>query len=135
MAAVHGLDGAGLKDILPGYATRREHAQAALYAFDGLDGAEVREGRAWAEAYLPPAEPSVLVHGDLLGQNILLDHGAGIATRYGHLQKIGVTRDQRVERGQLIGLTGNTGRSTGPHLHYEVLVNGRPVDPRRLARE
>jgi murein DD-endopeptidase MepM/ murein hydrolase activator NlpD len=72
---------------------------------------------------------------EVYGQNILLDHGAGIETRYGHLQKIGVTRDQRVERGQLIGLTGNTGRSTGPHLHYEVLVNGRPVDPRRLARE
>lgn len=72
---------------------------------------------------------------EVYGHNVVLDHGAGIATRYGHLQKIGVTRGQRVERGQLIGLTGNTGRSTGPHLHYEVLVDGRPVDPRRLARE
>lgn len=72
---------------------------------------------------------------EVYGQNIVLDHGAGVASRYGHLEKIGVTRGQRVERGQLIGLTGNTGRSTGPHLHYEVLVNGRPVDPRRLARE
>jgi murein DD-endopeptidase MepM/ murein hydrolase activator NlpD len=69
------------------------------------------------------------------GQSVFLDHGAGIESRYGHLQKIGVTRGQRVARGQLIGLTGNSGRSTGPHLHYEVLVDGRPVDPRRLARE
>ena len=69
------------------------------------------------------------------GHNVLLDHGSGIQTRYGHLQKIGVTRGQRVERGQLIGVSGNTGRSTGPHLHYEVLVDGRPVDPRRLALE
>lgn len=69
------------------------------------------------------------------GHNVVIDHGAGLQSRYGHLQKIGVARGQRVERGQLIGLTGNTGRSTAPHLHYEVLVDGRPVDPRRLARE
>jgi murein DD-endopeptidase MepM/ murein hydrolase activator NlpD len=69
------------------------------------------------------------------GQTVFLDHGAGVESRYGHLQKISVTRGQRVERGQLIGHTGNSGRSTAPHLHYEVLVDGRPVDPRRLARE
>jgi murein DD-endopeptidase MepM/ murein hydrolase activator NlpD len=68
------------------------------------------------------------------GNTVLVDHGAGIESRYGNLQRIGVTPGQRVERGQTIGLSGNTGRSTAPHLHYEVLVNGRPVDPRRLAR-
>jgi murein DD-endopeptidase MepM/ murein hydrolase activator NlpD len=73
--------------------------------------------------------------GETYGQNVLINHGAGIESRYGHLQKISVAQGQRVERGQLIGLTGNTGRSTAPHLHYEVLVDGRPVDPRRLARE
>lgn len=78
-AAVHGLDGALFEDILPGSATRREHAQAALSVFDGLDGTEVREARAWAEAHLPPAEPSVLVHGDLLGQNILIDPDGPLA--------------------------------------------------------
>lgn len=69
------------------------------------------------------------------GQSVLIDHGNGIESRYGHLQKINVATGQRVERGQLIALSGNTGRSTAPHLHYEVLVDGRPVDPRRLTRE
>lgn len=69
------------------------------------------------------------------GTSVVLEHGQGIETRYGHLQSAAVARGQRVERGQLIGLSGNTGRSTGPHLHYEVLADGRPVDPRRLARD
>jgi murein DD-endopeptidase MepM/ murein hydrolase activator NlpD len=72
---------------------------------------------------------------DAYGKLIILDHGLGIETRYAHLHQISVTRGQRVERGQLIGLTGNTGRSTAPHLHYEVQVNGKPMDPRRLARD
>jgi murein DD-endopeptidase MepM/ murein hydrolase activator NlpD len=69
------------------------------------------------------------------GTSVLLEHGHGVESRYGHLQSIAVAMGQRVERGQLVGLSGNTGRSTAPHLHYEVLVDGRPVDPRRLARE
>jgi murein DD-endopeptidase MepM/ murein hydrolase activator NlpD len=69
------------------------------------------------------------------GTSVLLEHGHGIESRYGHLQTLAVAKGQRVERGQLVGLTGNTGRSTAPHLHYEVLVDGRPVDPRRLARD
>jgi murein DD-endopeptidase MepM/ murein hydrolase activator NlpD len=72
---------------------------------------------------------------DGYGVAVYVDHGHGIETRYGHLQKASVTRGQRVERGDVVGLSGNTGRSTGPHLHYEVLMNGRPVDPRRLAKE
>lgn len=75
MAAIHGLDGARLEDVLPDSSTRREHAQAALRVFDGLDRIEFCEARLWAEAHLPPPEPSVLVHGDLLGQNILVDPG------------------------------------------------------------
>jgi murein DD-endopeptidase MepM/ murein hydrolase activator NlpD len=66
------------------------------------------------------------------GNNVVLDHGQGVESRYGHLDRIDVAVGQRVESGQRIGLSGNTGRSTAPHLHYEVLVNGKPVDPRRL---
>jgi murein DD-endopeptidase MepM/ murein hydrolase activator NlpD len=63
------------------------------------------------------------------GNFIELDHGAGIATRYGHLSRINVAAGERVRRGQLIGLMGSTGRSTGPHLHYEVRIDGRAVNP------
>jgi len=64
------------------------------------------------------------------GITVILDHGQDIRTVYGHLSKLHVKAGQTVERGTLIGLTGNTGRSTGPHLHYEVLVKGQPVNPR-----
>jgi murein DD-endopeptidase MepM/ murein hydrolase activator NlpD len=62
--------------------------------------------------------------------NILeIDHGNGIVTRYAHCSRIVARRGQRVERGQLIATVGNTGLSVGPHLHYEIHVNGTAVDP------
>ncbi len=62
--------------------------------------------------------------------NILeIDHGNGILTRYAHCARIVARRGQRVERGQLIATVGNTGLSVGPHLHYEIHVDGKPVDP------
>ncbi len=66
-----------------------------------------------------------------LGKAIKLDHGHGIVTRYGHLQKIFKRRGEAVKRGEIIALMGNTGRSTGPHLHYEVFLNGIPVNPNK----
>jgi murein DD-endopeptidase MepM/ murein hydrolase activator NlpD len=64
------------------------------------------------------------------GQIVILDHGDGITTRYGHLSKIEVVAGQQVARGEMIGRVGSTGRSTGPHLHYEVRINEEPVNPR-----
>lgn len=66
------------------------------------------------------------------GNMIELDHGNGLTTRYGHLSKIDVSAGDEVVRGQLIGYVGSTGRSTGPHLHYELRVNDKPVNPRRF---
>ena len=63
------------------------------------------------------------------GNLVELDHGKGIATRYGHLSRILVSAGTRVTRGQVIGLMGSTGRSTGSHLHYEVRMDGRAVNP------
>ena len=63
------------------------------------------------------------------GQLIVIDHGGGLTTRYGHLSHIDVTQAQTVARGQFIGRVGSTGRSTGPHLHYEIRINDEPVDP------
>lgn len=63
------------------------------------------------------------------GNLIKIDHGRGIETRYGHLSYIGVRAGDRIKRGQLIGRMGSTGRSTGSHLHYEVRIDGRAVNP------
>ncbi|MFQ5932433.1 MAG: M23 family metallopeptidase [Nitrospiraceae bacterium] len=65
----------------------------------------------------------------MMGNLVLLDHGYGKQTEYAHLSKILVKRGQKVKRGDAIGLLGNTGHSTGPHLHYMVKVNGRAVNP------
>jgi murein DD-endopeptidase MepM/ murein hydrolase activator NlpD len=63
------------------------------------------------------------------GNMVEIDHGQGIQTRYGHLSQRIATAGQRIHRGDLIGLMGSTGRSTGSHLHYEVRIDGHPVNP------
>jgi murein DD-endopeptidase MepM/ murein hydrolase activator NlpD len=80
---------------------------------------------------LAPADGVVTYVGSKVdfGNILSLDHGYGYLTRYGHNSKILVRSGQRVRRGQVIAFVGNTGKSTGPHLHYEVLRNGVPVNP------
>ena len=63
------------------------------------------------------------------GYTVVIDHGHGLMTKYAHNSKLYVAVGDQVERGDVISLSGNSGRSTGPHLHYEVLLNGEPVDP------
>jgi murein DD-endopeptidase MepM/ murein hydrolase activator NlpD len=63
------------------------------------------------------------------GNMVTIDHGFGYKTRYAHLQKAAVCKGQKIKRGQLVGYIGNTGKTTGVHLHYEVLKNDIPIDP------
>ncbi len=63
------------------------------------------------------------------GQVVIVDHGGGLATRYGHLSETDVRAGDEIKRGAVLGRVGSTGRSTGPHLHYEVRINDRPVNP------
>ncbi len=66
------------------------------------------------------------------GNMIEIDHGNGLSTRYGHLSKIEIQVGDTIQRGQLLGLIGSTGRSTGPHLHYELRLNDKSINPRVL---
>jgi murein DD-endopeptidase MepM/ murein hydrolase activator NlpD len=68
------------------------------------------------------------------GKMVEIDHGNGFATRYGHLSEIDVSVGQQVKIGQIIGKIGSTGRSTGPHLHYETRIEGEAVDPQKFLR-
>jgi len=68
------------------------------------------------------------------GDMVEIDHGAGLTTRYGHMSEILVQEGQTVASGEVLGRLGSSGRSTGPHLHYEVRIDGEPVDPERFMR-
>lgn len=71
----------------------------------------------------------------IYGQYVILDHGAGLHTVYGHASRLFVTAGDAVERGEVIALSGSSGRSTAPHLHFEVRKNGQAVDPLSLVRQ
>jgi murein DD-endopeptidase MepM/ murein hydrolase activator NlpD len=68
------------------------------------------------------------------GRMVEIDHGNGLSTRYGHLSEIGVKVGDQIKIGQVIGAVGSTGRSTGPHLHYETRIDGEAVDPQKFLR-
>ncbi len=86
---------------------------------------------------LTPSDGTVVFNGTEggYGKVLVVDHGYGVKTRYGHLSETFVRIGERVERGRKIAAVGNTGRSTGPHLHYEVRVNGIPENPRKFILE
>ncbi|OLE57537.1 MAG: peptidase M23 [Chloroflexi bacterium 13_1_20CM_2_59_7] len=90
----------------------------------------------YGQLVIAPAD-GVVIFADFLGgygRAIVIDHGHGITTRYGHLANFAVTPGQQVNRGDTIGYVGLSGRSTGPHLHYEVRINDTPVNPHKYLR-
>jgi murein DD-endopeptidase MepM/ murein hydrolase activator NlpD len=91
---------------------------------------------AYGTPIIAPAD-GVVTFADFMGgygKALMVDHGHGISTRYGHLSGFAVTPGQHVHRGDVIGYVGLSGRSTGPHLHYEVRINDTPVNPYKYLR-
>ena len=93
-------------------------------------------GSTYGQVVVAPAD-GIVVFADFMGgygRAIVLDHGHSISTRYGHLSNFAVAVGQQVHRGDTIGYVGLSGRSTGPHLHYEVRINDTPVNPHKYLR-
>ena len=113
--------------VRSGFGLRASPWTGAKERHDGLD-----IGSPPGTPIASPAAGRVVLasSGGDYGKHVMLDHGNGVRSLYGHLKKLEVKTGQKVEKGQVIGLVGSTGRSTGPHLHYEVLVQGKPVNPR-----
>ena len=93
-------------------------------------------GAVYGQAIVAPAD-GVVQFADFMGgygRAVVINHGHGITTRYGHLKSFAVVPGQQVHRGDVIGYVGDSGRSTGPHLHYEVRINDVPVNPHKYLR-
>lgn len=115
-----------LRTVASGYGTRVDPIYGTMRFHEGLDFSA------------PPGSP-VYATGDgtvksagwesAYGKMVEINHGYNYTTRYAHLSEINVKPGQKVKRGDLIGKVGNTGKSTGPHLHYEVRLNGQPQNP------
>jgi murein DD-endopeptidase MepM/ murein hydrolase activator NlpD len=91
---------------------------------------------ALGQPVIAPAD-GIVIFADFMsgyGRAIVINHGHGISTRYGHLANFAVVSGQEVHRGDTIGYVGLSGRSTGPHLHYEVRINDTPVNPHKYLR-
>lgn len=110
-----------------GFGMRRDPLNRSVFRFhNGVDIAGVHGTAVWATAY---GVVSFTGYRGAYGNLVIIDHGYGFTTYYAHLSGFAVSSGQRVKRGQVIGYMGRTGRVTGTHLHYEVHVNGVPVNP------
>lgn len=105
--------------IDPVYKVRKMHAGLDFTAPQGTPIYATADGRVKTAGY----------NAGGYGNHVVLNHGYGYETLYGHMVRIKAKIGQRVKRGEIIGYVGNTGKSTGPHCHYEVHKNGRPINP------
>jgi murein DD-endopeptidase MepM/ murein hydrolase activator NlpD len=114
------------------FGVRLDPVSAERKMHEGLDVATP-----FGQAVQAPSDGTVVFKGweGGYGNVLVLDHGYGVRTRYGHLSQVLVSLGDRVKRGARIASVGNTGKSTGPHLHYEVRVNGVPENPRKFILE
>jgi murein DD-endopeptidase MepM/ murein hydrolase activator NlpD len=121
----------GAPSVTSGFGYRADPFLGRLALHPGVDlaeayGAEIHAAASGRVAHAGPAGG--------YGNMVEIDHGNGLATRYAHMSDVLVEEGQQVNKGAVLGKLGSTGRSTGPHLHYEVRVDGEPVDPERYLR-
>ncbi|MGN1041723.1 MAG: murein hydrolase activator EnvC family protein [Acutalibacteraceae bacterium] len=100
-------------------------------------GGDRKNGSIYGQSVLAANSGTVIIActdswGGGYGNYVAIDHGSGELTLYGHLSSVSVSKGQKVSKGQVIGKAGNTGRSTGPHLHFEYRVNGKRTNPRNI---
>jgi len=112
--------------ITSGFGLRRHPVWGIMHVHTGIDIAAV-----WGSPVLAASDGRVIYAGWFggYGKIVVIDHGQGISTLYGHLSQSLVPSGEEVHRGQVIARVGNTGFSTGPHIHFEIRINGTPVDP------
>ena len=115
---LNALSGFGIR-LHPVHKVKRMHAGIDFTAPKGTPIQATGNGRVIKAEYEPGG----------YGRHVIIDHGFGYSTLYGHMQSMNVKVGQAITKGQTIGHIGNSGTSTGPHLHYEVRRNGEPVDP------
>ena len=106
---------------------RRDPFNRSIKFHEGIDISAPQGSDVYASGNGVVEMAVVSNHG--YGNHVIINHGFGYKTRYAHLRSIKVSIGQRIKRGELIGYLGNTGRSTGPHLHYEVIYRNKPVNP------
>lgn len=117
--------------ITSGFGVRKDPFTGSYARHLGLDF-----GAPYKSPILSPGEGKVVYAGwrGRYGRFVEIDHGMGLTSRYGHLAKVSVEQGDYVGRGTELGLLGNSGRSTGPHLHFEVLYNGKQLNPLKFIR-
>lgn len=125
--AIQPVSNKDLNRVASGFGYRVDPVYKTVKFHAGLDFAAPQGTPIYATA-----NGTVKVAGNLgngYGNHVVINHGYGYETLYGHMFRINVRSGRRVKRGEILGYVGSTGKSTGPHLHYEVHKNGRPIDP------
>jgi len=112
-----------------GYGSRKDPFDGSADFHPGLDIAANRGTPVRATA---DGTVSTAGYNGNYGNSVLVEHGFSISTRFGHMSRLAVREGQQIRRGDVVGYVGSTGRATGAHLHYEILVNGSPINPLRL---
>jgi murein DD-endopeptidase MepM/ murein hydrolase activator NlpD len=125
--AIQPVSNKDLERVASGYGYRIDPIYKTIKLHAGLDFTSPQGSPIYATA-----DGTIVTAGNLgngYGNHVVINHGYGYQTLYGHMYRIKVRNGNRVKRGEIIGWVGSTGKSTGPHLHYEVHKNGRKMDP------